>query len=106
MLKGEQPISPACFSSANGASFSASPNADLGVNFYAPPPVVTTFSTLPMQNMIMAQTAFFPEAYSPVLSTPVFINSLYGLGSRREGLPLLPRYNLPHGTTTRFLPFP
>ena len=45
VLKDEQPIPPACFSSANGTIFSALPNADLGVNFYAPPPVVTTFST-------------------------------------------------------------
>ena len=52
MLKGEQPIPPGCLSSADGTSFSASPNADLGVNFYAPPPVVTTFSTLPMQNAL------------------------------------------------------
>ena len=35
VLKGEQPILPTCFSFANGNSFSASPNADLGVNSVA-----------------------------------------------------------------------
>ena len=48
-----QSIPPACFSSAIGTIFSASPNANLGVNFYAPPPVVTTFSTPPKQNALM-----------------------------------------------------
>ena len=72
VLKGKQPIPPACFSSANGTSFSASPNADLGVNFYAPPPVVTTFSTPPMQNALMQRVygtnSSFPK--DPFSSAP------------------------------------
>ena len=43
VLKGKQTIPPACFSSANGTSFSVSPSAGLGVNFYAPPPVVVFY---------------------------------------------------------------
>ena len=76
VLKGEQPIPPACLSSANGTSFSALPNADLGVNFYAPPPVVTTFSTPPMQNALLQRdygtNSFFPRDLFSSAPNPSF----------------------------------
>ena len=52
MLEGKHFIPPACFSFADGISFSASLNGDLGVNSCAPPPLVTTFSSQRMQNAL------------------------------------------------------
>ena len=96
VLKGEQPIPPACLSSANGTSFSALPNADLGVNFYAPPPVVTTFSTPPMQNALMQRdygtNSSFPRDPFSSAPNPSFHQQSVWSGPRgawREGLPFL-----------------
>ena len=97
-LKGKQPIRPKCFSSANGTSFSASPNADLSVNSHGPPPVVT-LSTPPMQNALHALTqrnygtnGFFRSAHSLMLSILVFISNLHGSGPGARGF-FLPRNN-------------